>query len=94
MGLQDRITQFFTKDEIMPAPAQGALCVQCREDDKEILEILEKIVDKNTTEVVAVEREFSKIFDGGCHTPMGCAAEIIGDEIEIKGILLQRRKTL
>lgn len=92
VGLQDRITQFFTKDEIMPAPAQGALCVQCREDDKEILEILEKIVDKNTTEVVAVEREFSKIFDGGCHTPMGCAAEIIGDEIEIKGIYYSGEK--
>lgn len=92
VGLQDKITQFFTKDEIMPAPAQGALCVQCREDDKEILEILEKIADKNTTEVVAVEREFSKIFDGGCHTPMGCAAEIIGDEIVIKGIYYSGEK--
>ncbi len=92
VGLQDKITQFFTKDEVMPAPAQGALCVQCREDDKEILEILEKIVDKNTTEVVAVEREFSKIFDGGCHTPMGCAAKIIGDEIEIKGIYYSGEK--
>lgn len=92
VGLQDKITQFFTKDEIMPAPAQGALCVQCREDDKEILEILEKIADKNTTEVVAVEREFSKIFDGGCHTPMGCAAEITGDEIVIKGIYYSGEK--
>ena len=92
VGLQDRITQFFSKDEVMPAPAQGALCVQCREDDKEILEMLEKIVDKDTTEVIAVEREFSRIFDGGCHTPMGCAAEIVGDEIIIKGIYYNGEK--
>lgn len=92
VGLEGRATQFFSKDEVMPAPAQGALCVQCRENDKEILEMLEKVVDKNTTEVIAVEREFSKIFDGGCHTPMGCAAEIIGDEIIIKGIYYDGKK--
>lgn len=92
VGLEGKATQFFSKDEVMPAPAQGALCVQCRENDKEILEMLEKIVDKNTTEVIAVEREFSKIFDGGCHTPMGCAAEIIGDEIIIKGIYYDGKK--
>ena len=92
VGLEGKVTQFFSKDEVMPAPAQGALCIQCRENDKEILEMLEKIVDKNTTEVIAVEREFSKIFDGGCHTPMGCAAEIIGDEIIIKGIYYDGKK--
>ena len=92
VGLEGKATQFFSKDEVMPAPAQGALCVQCRENDREILEMLEKIVDKNTTEVIAVEREFSKIFDGGCHTPMGCAAEIIGDEIIIKGIYYDGKK--
>lgn len=92
VGLQDRAVQFFDKDEVMPAPAQGALCVQCRENDKEILEMLEKIADKDTTEIVAVEREFSKIFDGGCHTPMGCSAEIIGDEIVIKGIYYDGKK--
>lgn len=92
VGLQEKITQYFSKDEVMPAPAQGALCVQCRENDKKILEMLEEISDKDTTEVVAVEREFSKIFDGGCHTPMGCSAEIIGDEIEIKGIYYKNQK--
>lgn len=92
VGLEGRATQFFSKDEVMPAPAQGALCVQCREDDEEILKMLEKIADKDTTEVIAVEREFSRIFDGGCHTPMGCAAEIVGDEMIIKGIYYNGEK--
>lgn len=94
VGLGDRITQYFSVEEIMAAPAQGALCVQCRENDKEILDMLSEIADSDVTETVAVEREFSKIFDGGCHTPMGCSAFIDKehDEIVIKGIYFDGEK--
>lgn len=88
VGLGDKITEYFSIDKVMSAPAQGALCIQCREDDEEILDMLSQINDNDAAETVAVEREFSKIFDGGCHTPMGCYAEIDkeNDEIIISGI--------
>ncbi|MGL4980624.1 MAG: hydroxymethylbilane synthase, partial [Fusobacteriaceae bacterium] len=71
VGLENHITQYFKAEEMMPAPAQGALHIQCREGDSEILEILKGIHDTEVEEIVLIEREFSKIFDGGCHTPMG-----------------------
>jgi len=85
-GLEEKITEYFNIDEIVPAPAQGAIYIQCREDDTDLLNILKKITDEKTLEIITIEREFSKIFDGGCHTPMGCAGYFIGDEIELQGM--------
>jgi hydroxymethylbilane synthase len=36
--------------------------------------------------IVVIEREFSKIFDGGCHTPMGCHCILNGDKITLTGV--------
>ena len=85
-GLQDKITQYLPQDKMMPAPAQGILCIQCKENNSRIIEILEKIDDKKTRIICEAEREFSKIFDGGCHTPMGCSAIIVGNEILLNGM--------
>lgn len=85
VGLEERITQYFKNEELMPAPAQGALYIQCREKDAEMREILKSIHKEEVYEVVMIEREFSKIFDGGCHTPMGCSGTREGDRILLKG---------
>jgi hydroxymethylbilane synthase len=92
VGLEERITQYFDYDELMPAPAQGALYIQCREEDEFVRIILNAIHDKEVEEVVTVEREFSKIFDGGCHTPMGCAAFLNGENLSLKGIFCKEGK--
>jgi len=86
VGLKDLATEIFDSTRIMPAPAQGALCIQCREGDKFTLELLDKINHKETNLVIDAEREFSKIFGGGCTTPMGCYANIDGDIIKIQGM--------
>ena len=80
-GLENRISEYIDPEKMPPAPAQGILCVQCRENNDEILEILKEIDDRETRIVCEAEREFSRIFDGGCHTPMGCFAVIKGKEI-------------
>lgn len=86
VDLESEITQYLEPHEMMPAPAQGALCIQCKEDNTYMREVLSSISEKEVEEVVDIEREFSKIFDGGCHTPMGCSGAIIGDEICLKGM--------
>ena len=53
---------------------------------EEIKEILKSIHNKDIEKVVIIEREFSKIFDGGCHTPMGCHCILNGDKITLTGI--------
>lgn len=86
VGLEDRVTEKFNDEDFMPAPGQGILCVQCRENDEKILSLLDLINDKEVKLMCDAEREFSKIFDGGCHTPIGCSSKIIGEKIEIKGM--------
>lgn len=92
VGLENEITQCLNPLEFLPAPAQGVLHIQCREDDTEIKEILKAIHNKDIEQVVIIEREFSKIFDGGCHTPMGCYSEVNGDMITFTGIYFKGEK--
>lgn len=85
INLQKKITQIFSHNEIMPAPAQGILCVQCRKNDNKIYNILDKISNENVKMVCEAERMFSNAFNGGCTTPIGCNAFIDGDIITITG---------
>ena len=91
-GLEKRISEYIDPEKMPPAPAQGILCVQCREDNEEILEILKTIDDAETRTVCEAEREFSRIFDGGCHTPMGCFAVIKDEKILLRGMFCSNEK--
>ena len=84
--LQDRITEYFDTTSFMPAPGQGILCIQCRENDRKIKNLLKIINDREVTLICEAEREFSRIFDGGCHTPIGCSSVIEGDILKLKGM--------
>ena len=86
VGLESRITEYFDTDSFMPAPGQGILCIQCRENDNKIRHLIEIINDDEVTMMCEAEREFSKIFDGGCHTPIGCSSVIEGDTLKLKGM--------
>lgn len=92
VGLESEITEYLNPKTFLPAPAQGVLYIQCRENDKKIRNILKSIHNKEIEKIVAIEREFSKIFDGGCHTPMGCYSEVKGDSINFYGVYFQKEK--
>jgi len=81
-GMADKITEYLSGEAFPPAPAQGVLYIQCRENDEEIKRILKSIHNENIAKIVEIEREFSKIFDGGCHTPMGCYSQVDEDKIK------------
>ena len=84
-GMADKITEYLSGEAFPPAPAQGVLYIQCRENDEEIKGILKSIHNENIAKIVEIEREFSKIFDGGCHTPMGCYSQVDEDKIKFIG---------
>lgn len=58
--------------ELVPAPAQGVLAFQIRENDTELLAILQQLNHQATAEEIAVERKVLNLFEGGCHMPLGC----------------------
>ena len=89
VGLEDRITQYFGENEFIPAPGQGILCIQCRENDDKIRTLLEEINNEEVKLMCQAEREFSRIFDGGCHTPIGCSSKIDGENLTLKGMFYE-----
>ena len=93
-GLADKITEYLNGEVFPPAPAQGVLYIQCRENDEEIKEILKSIHNEAVAKIVEIEREFSKIFDGGCHTPMGCYSQINGDKIKFTAVYSDEGKQI
>jgi hydroxymethylbilane synthase len=72
-------------DWMLPAPAQGALLVSCRQDDEAILEKCRVLNDEKTFRCVTAERLFLKKLQAGCSAPVGALAEVINDEIIFKG---------
>jgi hydroxymethylbilane synthase len=69
--------------EVVPAPAQGALAIQIRENDSALFDLLQQIHDPETAEQIAVERKVLNMFEGGCHMPLGCYCKKENNEYEI-----------
>lgn len=69
--------------ELVPAPAQGALAIQIRENDPELYEVLQKIHHQETAEEIAVERKVLNLFEGGCHMPLGCYCKKEDGQFEV-----------
>lgn len=93
VGLEEKITEYLNPTVFSPAPAQGALYIQCREKDEETRIILQSIHDENLAKILEIEREFSRIFDGGCHTPMGCYSKVEGKKIFFHAMYSHKEKS-
>lgn len=87
LGLDDQITQVFKADEMIPAVGQGALAIECRADDTEMLEMLAPINDEATRYAVEGERSFLRQLNGGCQVPMGVHGTINKGQLTLKAMI-------
>lgn len=72
-------------DWMLPAPAQGAIMVVCREQDEPIANACKSFNDLNTEIAVTVERDFLSVLMGGCSTPISALAVVKNNSILFKG---------
>jgi hydroxymethylbilane synthase len=77
IGRTELITERIDPALILPAPAQGALAVECRSDDDELIALLAHIDDAETRTAVETERAFLAALDAGCTAPVGALARIV-----------------
>jgi len=77
--------QWITLDWMLPAPAQGAIAIVCREGDDSIEETLASINHKHTKLCISVERDFLAALQGGCAVPIAAYALIQHDQLLFKG---------
>ena len=87
LDLDHLISQEFTTQEIIPSAGQGIVSIQCREDDTEVINILNKVNDKISNISAQAERKVLKILEGDCHTAVGIFSKINNDDFEISGEL-------
>lgn len=89
LGMAGEITAYFSLDEMLPAPAQGALAVQCREDRGDLLDIFQAIEDPATRRAVRAERVFLQALGGGCAVPVAALGEAAEDLIQLTGLVAE-----
>ena len=70
VGLSNKIDLVFEPDMMLPAVGQGAIGVECREDDAEALSLLSAVNSTETTACLDAEREMARLLGGNCHTPI------------------------
>lgn len=84
LGLEARISRYFTADEIIPAAGQGILAVQGRKGED--YGFLDGYCDTDAWAAGSAERAFVKLLDGGCSSPVAAHAEVYGEEIYLRGL--------
>ena len=84
LGLEDRISRYFTPDEMIPAAGQGILAVQGKAGLD--YSCLDGYCDKNAWAAGSAERAYVKFLNGGCSSPVAAYAEVEGEEIFIRGL--------
>ena len=87
LGLNEKISQEFDVDELVPCAGQGIIAAQCRINDNEVKDILEKINNEESRILANTEREVLKILEGDCGTAVGVYAKIENQKINLKAEL-------
>lgn len=85
---EETVTEYLEDDVMLPAIGQGALGIECRADDKEVLNILRAVHNEDVERCTAVEREFLRLMDGSCKVPIAGHAVVEGDELYFRGLIM------
>jgi hydroxymethylbilane synthase len=84
LGLEGHVTEIFPTWDLLPAPAQGALAIQVREDDAALRRSLCALEDHSVRSAVEAERAVLHALRGGCSVPVGASARAAGDRVVLE----------
>lgn len=87
LKLSHRISSFFDPTEMLPAVGQGAVGIELRKADQELLDGLSFLIDETTAVAVRAERGFLHRLEGGCQVPIGAYAQLAGTQLTITGLV-------
>lgn len=87
LQLEERITQYFPPDQMVPAVGQGALAIVHRTDDTMIAQQVSVLHHPPTAAAIQAERQFLQTLEGGCQVPIGALALVKDNELVLTGML-------
>jgi hydroxymethylbilane synthase len=89
IGCTDMVTEIFEPDDMVPAPGQGALAIECRADDAEFAALLTAVDDSVSRAAVIAERALLAALEAGCSAPVGAYATG-AERLHLHGVVLGR----
>ncbi len=87
LEMAERIRSTITPEDSLPAVGQGAVGIECRDDDAELIALLAPLNHAETEIRVRAERAMNARLEGGCQVPIGSFAELDGDNLTIRGLV-------
>lgn len=87
LELEERIRYRIPAEDSLPAGGQGAVGIECRMGDRATLDLLAPLNDEPTAIRVLAERALNRRLEGGCQVPIGCYAELEGDQVWLRGLV-------
>jgi hydroxymethylbilane synthase len=89
LGLAARIRAMLEPEQSLPAPGQGALAIECREDRSDLRQRLTSLEDSATSACVRAERALSRALSGDCQLPLAAYAVASGTQIRLRGLVAE-----
>src|SRR5262249_40435962 len=93
LKMSDRIRAFFSTEDSLPCAGQGALGIECREDDDAVLSVIAPLNDVITNQCVSAERAVCRRLNGGCKLPVAAYAEIHHGNLFLRSLVANRDGT-
>jgi len=87
LGLQEHITEYLNETQMLTAPGQGAIAIEIRKEDNEVLEVLSVLNHEQSAICVTAERSFLNRLEGGCQIPFAAHATLDGDTLTVEGLV-------
>jgi len=87
LGLHNHITEYLNENQMLTAPGQGAIALEVRDKDNDVLALLSVLNHKKSSICVTAERSFLNRLEGGCQIPFAAHATINGDILTVEGMV-------
>ncbi len=87
LGLQRRITEYFSPEQSVPAVGQGIIGIECRSDDARNIAYVRALNDTQAWQCCVAERSFAQRLEGSCQSPIAGFATLDGDQLQLHGVI-------
>ena len=87
LGLDQKVSEIFTPDRLLPAAAQGIIGIECLSDRDELRAVLDKLNHAPTSQVIKAERGIAKFLEANCQSPVAAYAEINHGKLNLQAVV-------
>jgi hydroxymethylbilane synthase len=87
LGLKEKISEYLPLESFLPAVGQGALAVEARVDDTDIMSLVSPLNNLTSWQAITAERAFLHALGGGCRAPVAALGTVNGDRLRLEGMV-------